>query len=90
MNLEKKRGNQNQIHQLIFDEKEIDEDVEILNKIRSFYETLFKSQSSKNVNGIEKYLCVITTPSLNNDQINTCEKDMSETDLYNAMKNMQN
>ena len=30
-NLDKKNGNQNQIWKLIFDEKEIDEDVEILN-----------------------------------------------------------
>ena len=29
-------------------------------------------------------------PSLNNDQINLCEKDLPETDLYNATKNMQN
>ena len=90
LNLEKKRGNQNQIRKLIIDEKEIDGDVEILKKIESFYETLFKSQSFKNVSEIEKFLCGITTPSLNNDQINLCEKDLSETDLYNAMKNMQN
>ena len=90
MNLEKKRGNQNQIRKLIIDEKEIDGDVEILKKIESFYETLFKSQSFKNVSEIEKFLCGITTPSLNNDQINLCEKDLSEIDLYNAKKNMQN
>ena len=90
LNLEKKRGNQNQIRKLIIDEKEIDGDVEIFKKIESFYETLFKSQSFKNVSEIEKFLCGITTPSLNNDQINLCEKDLSETDLYNAMKNMQN
>ena len=30
------------------------------------------------------------TPPLNNGQINLCEKDLSKTDLYNAMKNMQN
>ena len=92
MNLEKKRGNQNQIRKLIIDEKEIDGDVEIFKKIESFYETLFKSQSFKNVSEIEKFLCGITTPSLNNDQdqISLCEKDWPETDLYNAMKNMQN
>ena len=39
---------------------------------------------------MEKVLCAITTPSLNNDQISHCEKDLSETDFYNAMKNMQN
>ena len=43
LNLEKKRGNQNQIRKLIIDEKEIDGDVEILKKIESFYETLLKS-----------------------------------------------
>ena len=63
LNLEKKRGNQNQIRKLIIDEKEIDGDVEILKKIESFYETLFKSQSFKNVSEIEKFLCGITTPS---------------------------
>ena len=57
LNLEKKRGNQNQIRKLIIDEKEIDGDVEILKKIGSFYETLFKSQSFKNVSEIEKFLC---------------------------------
>ena len=73
LNLDKKHGNQNQIHKLIFDTHthththKIDEDVEILIKIKSFYETLLKSQSSKNVNGIEKSLCAITTPYLNND-----------------------
>ena len=89
MNLEKKRGNKNQIRKVIFDEKEIDDDVEILNKIESFNETLFKSQSFKNVIEIEQFLCAITTPSLNSDQINLCEKDLSETYLYNAMKTMQ-
>ena len=44
-------------------------------KPKSFYETLFKSQSSKNVSEIEKFSCAITTPSLTNDQKNLCEKD---------------
>ena len=61
-----------------------------MNKIKIFYETLFKNQSSNNVSEIEKFLCAITTPSLNNDQINLCEKDLSETDLHNAKKNMKN
>ena len=43
LNLGKKRGNQDQIRKLIIDEKEIDGDVEILKKIKSFCETLFKS-----------------------------------------------
>ena len=47
LNLDKKHGNQNQIRKLIFNENEIDEDVEISIKIKSFYETLLKSQSYK-------------------------------------------
>ena len=67
MNLEKKLGYQNQIRKLIFDQKEIDNDAEILDKIKNFYETLFKKQSSKIIIEIEK-LWAITTPSLKNDQ----------------------
>ena len=89
MNLEKKRGNQNQICKFIFDKKGINDDVEMVNKIESFYETLFKSQSSINVSEFEKFSCAITTTSRNNDQINLCEKKLSETDLYKAMKKMQ-
>ena len=75
-NLEKKHCNPSEIRKLIIEKKETDEDVEILNKIKSFYETIFKSQFSKNVSEIEKELCAITTPSLNNNQINLCEKDL--------------
>ena len=75
LNLEKKRGNQNQILKLIFDENKIDDEVEIY-------------QSSKSVSKIKKVLCAITTPSLNSEQLNLCEKDLSKTDSYNAMKNM--
>ena len=74
MKLEKNCDNHNQIPKLIFDEKEINDHLEILNKIESFYETLFKSQLFKNVSEIERFLWAITTPSLNSNQINLCEK----------------
>ena len=90
LNLEKKSGNQNHIRKLIIDEKQIDGNIEILKKIENFYETLFKTQSFKNVSEIENFLCGTVTPSLNNGQINLSKKDLSETDLYNATKNMQN
>ena len=90
LNLEKKSGNQNHIRKLIIDEKQIDGNIEILKKTENFYETLFKTQSFKNVSEIENFLCGIVTPSLNNGQIKLSKKDLPETDLYNAMKNMQN
>ena len=52
MNLEKKRGNQNQIRKLIIDEKEIDGDVEILKKksevsMKNFYAILLLRLSTR-------------------------------------------
>ena len=55
LNLEKKRGNQNQIRKLIIYKKEIDGNVEIFKKIENFYETLFKTQSFKNLSETEKF-----------------------------------
>ena len=48
-NIGKKHGNQNQTCNLIFEEKKIDEEVAILNKIKSLYETPLKIWSPKNV-----------------------------------------
>ena len=52
LNLEKKRGNQNQIRKLIIDEKEIDGDVEILKKksevsMKNFYAILLLRLSTR-------------------------------------------
>ena len=50
LNLEKKRGNQNQICKLIIDEKEIDGDVEILKKklkLKNFYAILLLRLSTR-------------------------------------------
>ena len=50
LNLEKKRGNQNQIRKLIIDEKEIDGDVEILKKklkLKNFYAILLLRLSTR-------------------------------------------
>ena len=52
LNLEKKRGNQNQIRKLIIDEKEIDGDVEILKKksevsMKNFYAILLLCLSTR-------------------------------------------
>ena len=58
-NLEKKHCNTSETHKLTIEQKETDKDAEILNKIKSFYETLFKSQFSKNVSEIEKELCLL-------------------------------
>ena len=83
LNLEKKRG------KLIIDEKEIDGDVEISKKSKISMKHFSKSVFQKckwNWKIFMRYF----TPPLNNGQINLCEKDLSKTDLYNAMKIIQN
>ena len=47
LNLEKKRGVQNQIRKLIVEEKEITDHKEISKNIKALYETLFKRNFSK-------------------------------------------
>ena len=47
LNLEKQRGSQNTIKKLVVDDKEITEQTHILEHIREFYETLFKTREQK-------------------------------------------
>lgn len=54
--------------------KKKDDGAEILDQIKSFHMKLFKSQCSKNLSKIENFICAITTPSLNNDQIKSLQK----------------
>ena len=54
LNLEKQRGSQNTIKKLVIDDKEITEQTHILEHIREFYETLFKTRESKTKIEMEK------------------------------------
>ena len=47
LNLEKQRGSQNTIKKLVVDDKGIIEQTHILEHIREFYETLFKTREQK-------------------------------------------
>ena len=47
LKLEKQRGSQNTIKKLVIDDKEIADQTHILEHIREFYETLFKTQEQK-------------------------------------------
>ena len=55
MNLEKQRGSQNTIKKLVTDDKEITEQTHILEHIREYYETLFKTQKQKTKIEMEKF-----------------------------------
>ena len=91
LNLEKQRGNQNRIRKLIVNEKEINNETEILNQIKLFYETLFQKPSQKySADDINHFLNTLDIPKLSTDQIILCDIELTEKDLYDSMKSMKN
>ena len=70
LNLEKQRDNQNGILKLIVNEKEINNESEILNQIKLFYVTLFQNPSQRDsADDSKHFLNTQDTPKLSTDQI---------------------
>ena len=91
LNLEKQRGNQNRIRKLIVNEKEINNETEILNQIKLFYETFFQKPSLKySTDDINHFLNTLDIPMPSEDQIIICDIELTEKDLYDSMKSMEN
>ena len=62
----------------------------ILERIKEFYEALFKKGEQKTMTVIKSFLSHINIPKLCEDKANLCEEDVTEKDLYNSLKSMQN
>ena len=90
LNLEKKRGVQNQIRKLIFENKEKTDHKEISKNIKTFYETLFKQNFSKFNVEKQRFLNYLSTRTFPNEQYDLSKNKMSETGLFNSMKSMNN
>ena len=91
LNLEKQRGNENRIQKLIVNEKEINNETEILNQIKVFYETLFQKPSLRySTDDINHFLNTLVIPKLSADQIILCHIELTEKDLHDSMKSMKN
>ena len=86
-NLEKQRGNQNRILKLIANEKEINNETEILNQIKLFCETLFQKSSQKHsADDIYHFLNTLDILKLSIDEIIFCDIELTEKDVYDSMK----
>ena len=59
MNLEKQRGSQNTIKKLIVGDKEITDQTHIVEHLREFYETLFKTREHKTEIEMEIFFSVM-------------------------------
>ena len=91
LNLEKQQGNQNRIRKLIVNEKEINNETEILNQIKLFYETLFQKPSLKySTDDINHFLNTLDIPKLSADQIILCDIELTKKYLHDSMKSMEN
>ena len=62
----------------------------ILNEIRNFYESLFKKGDSKRPSQINDFLDKVQLPKSNITEINECDDELSEKELYISLMSMQN
>ena len=58
--------------------------------MRQFYETLFKKCEQKSPAEIKRFLNHINIPRLSEEKAKFCEKDLSEKDLFDSLKSIQN
>ena len=88
-NLQKQRGFQNTIKKLVIDDKEITEQTHILEHIREFYETLFKTREQKTKIEMEKFFSDVDIPKLSRNQAKLYEGNLTKKDLHISLKSMQ-
>ena len=86
MNFEKQRGSENTVKKLVLDDKEITEQTHILEHIREFYETLFKTREQKTEIEMENFFSDVDIPKFSGNQVKLCEENLTEKDLHNSLK----
>ena len=90
LNLEIFNVMQSQIRKIIVNEQEITDPNITLNEIRNFYESLFKNSDSKSPSQINDFLDKVQLLKLNITEINKCDDELSEKELYISLRSMQN
>ena len=90
LNLEKNRAIQGQVRTIVSNEKEITDESEINAHIAYFYETRFKEKLSFKNENLTQYLENISMPCLSKEKQDSCEGVITEKELFEALKSMQN
>ena len=83
MNMAKNRQNfkkKNTIKKLVIDDKEITEQTHILEHIREFYETVFKTRVQKTKIETENFFSDVHIPKLSENQVKLYEKNLTKKD----------
>ena len=89
LHLEKFNGTQSQIRKIIVNDQKIADPNEILNEIRNFYDSLFKKGDSKPLSQINDFLDMVQLPKLDITEINECDNELSEKELYISLMSVQ-
>ena len=90
LNLEKSRAEKSTIKKLEIDNKEIVDQSLIIGELKSFYQNLFKKSTYNTKDQLKDFLYKVNVPQLNQEQQNICENDITEFELKNALKSLNN
>ena len=89
LNLEKNRAIQGQVRTILSNGKEINDESEINTHITYFYKSLFEEKLSFKDENLTQYLD-ISIPRLSKEKRDSCEGDITEKELFQALKSMPN
>ena len=87
LNLEKVRGPQGKVRELIVSNHEITDPQTTEQEIVFFYKSLFKNKIKKTLSEQTSFLDTLQIPKLSG---NKCEGELTGNELYDALKNMPN
>ena len=92
LNLEKVRGSQRKVRKLIVSNHEIADPQLIEQEIEKafFYKSLFKSNIKKTLSEQTNFLDTLQIPKLSDGYCLLCEGELTESELYDTLKNMPN
>ena len=90
LNLEKSRAEKSTIKKLEIDKKEIVDQSLIIGELKSFYQNLFKKSTDNTKDQLKDFLDKVNVRQLNQEQQNICENDITEFELKNALKTLNN
>ena len=89
LSLEKRNKAKTHIRKLVGkDNKEITDPSKILENVREYFSSIFQSKSDKTESECKSFLSNLDTPSLSNEERKACEKEITVTECYNALKQM--
>ena len=90
LNLEKYHATQSHIRSILVDEKELTDRGKINTQLVLFCNKLFSKNLAKQFSNLETYLEKILLPKLSLDQKQLCKGNLTEKELFTALKSMEN